>query len=92
METGSRIIGKSWAKHNQLFEKHNQLFQKDNEQFQKRNRLLGHEKPSLGCETVSRGPFATVQMAISNRPNEKMNRAKRKKAGVGAPAFTPIIN
>jgi len=52
---------------------------------------LGHEKPSLGRETVSRGPFATVQMAISNRPNEKMNRAKRKKAGVGAPAFTPKI-
>ena len=92
METGSRIIGKSWAKHNQLFEKHNGRFEKDNEQFEKRNRLLGHEKPSLGCETVSRGPFATVQMVISNRPNEKMNRAKRKKAGVAAPAFTPIIN
>jgi len=52
---------------------------------------LGHEKPSLGCETVSRGPFATVQMGISNRPNEKMNRAKRKKAGVGTPAFAPKI-
>ena len=50
------------------------------------------EKPSHGQETVSRGPFATVQMEISNRPGEKMNRAKRKKAGVGAPAFTPIIN
>ena len=73
METGSRIIGKSWAKHNQLFEKHNGRFEKDNEQFEKRNRLLGHEKPSLGCETVSRGPFATVQMAISNRLSEKMN-------------------
>ena len=91
MGTGSRIIGKSWAKHNQLFEKHNGQFEKDNEQFEKRNRLLGHEKPSLGCETVSRGPFATVQMAISNRPNEKMNRAKRKKAGVGTPAFAPKI-
>ena len=85
MGTGSRIIGKSWAKHNQLFEK-------DNEQFEKRNRLLGHEKPSLGHETVCRGPFATVQMGISNRPGEKMNRAKRKKAGVGAPAFMPLIN
>ncbi|MFV0405157.1 MAG: hypothetical protein ACK5KV_14700 [Bacteroides graminisolvens] len=53
---------------------------------------MGHEKPSHGQETVSRGPFATVQMEISNRPGEKMNRAKRKKAGVGAPAFTPIIN
>jgi hypothetical protein len=30
-------------------------------------------------------------MGISNRPNEKMNRAKRKKAGVGTPAFTPKI-
>ena len=79
------MIGRSWAKHNQLFEKHN-------EQFEKRNRLLGNKKPSLGCETVSRGPFATVQMAISNRPNEKRNRTKRKKAGVGTPAFAPIIN
>ena len=86
------MIRKNWAKHNQLFEKHNGQFEKDNEQFEKRNRLLGHEKPSLGCETVSRGPFATVQMRISNRPNEKMNRAKRKKAGVGTPAFAPIIN
>ena len=73
METGSRIIGKSWAKHNQLFEKHNGRFEKDNEQFEKINRLLGHEKPSLGRKTVSRGPFATVQMAISNRLSEKMN-------------------
>ncbi|MFV0586196.1 hypothetical protein [Bacteroides reticulotermitis] len=79
-------------KHNCLFEKAGYVFQKDNEQFEKRNRLLGHEKPSHGQETVSRGPFATVQMEISNRPGEKMNRAKRKKAGVGAPAFTPIIN
>ena len=92
METGSRIIGKSWAKHNQLFEKHNGRFEKDNEQFEKRNRLLGHDKPSHGQETVCRGPFATVQMGISNRPGEKMNQKKRKKAGVGAPAFTPIIN
>ena len=53
---------------------------------------MGHEKPSLGQETVCRGPFATVQMGISNRPEEKMNRTKRKKAGVGAPAFTPKIN
>ncbi|MFA6745481.1 MAG: hypothetical protein WCR94_06950 [Bacteroides graminisolvens] len=53
---------------------------------------MGHEKPSHGQETVCRGPFATVQMGISNRPGEKMNRTKRKKAGVGAPAFTPIIN
>ena len=73
METGSRIIGKSWVKHNQLFEKHNGRFEKDNEQFEKINRLLGHEKPSPGQETVSRGPFATVQMAISNRLSEKMN-------------------
>jgi len=79
-------------KHNYLFEKHNQLFQKDNEQFEKRNRLLGHNKPSHGRETVCYDLFATVQMGISNRPGEKMNRAKRKKAGVGAPAFTPIIN
>ena len=61
------------VKHNQLFKKHNRLFQKDNEQFEKINRLLGHEKPSPGQETVSRGPFATVQMAISNRLREKMN-------------------
>ena len=86
------MIGRSWAKHNQLFEKHNGRLEKDNEQFEKRNRLLGHDKPSHGHKTVCRGPFATVQMAISNRPEEKMNRAKRKKAGVGAPAFTPIIN
>ncbi|HCK24020.1 MAG TPA: hypothetical protein DHW31_04420 [Bacteroides graminisolvens] len=85
------MIRKNWTKHNQLFEKHNGRFEKDNEQFEKRNCLLGHEKPSLGCETVSRGPFATVQMGISNRPNEKMNRAKRKKAGVGTPAFAPKI-
>ena len=73
MGTGSQIIKKSWAKHNQLFEKHNGRFEKDNEQFEKINRLLGHEKPSLGRKTVSRGPFATVQMAISNRLSEKMN-------------------
>ena len=66
-------IGKSWAKHNQLLEKHNGRFEKDNEQFEKINRLLGHEKPSPGQETGSRGPFATVQMAISNRLREKMN-------------------
>ena len=53
---------------------------------------MGHDKPSDGRETVSRGPFATVQMVISNRPDEKMNRTKRKKAGVGTPAFAPIIN
>ena len=86
------VIGKNLLKHNCLFEKAGYVFQKDNEQFEKRNRLLGHEKPSHGQETVCRGPFATVQMGISNRPGEKMNRAKRKKAGVGAPAFTPIIN
>jgi len=34
---------------------------------------LGHEKPSLGRKTVSRGPFATVQMVISNRLSGKMN-------------------
>ena len=67
------MIGRSWAKHNQLFEKHNGRLEKDNEQFEKRNRLLGHDKPSDGRETVSRGPFATVQMAISNRLREKMN-------------------
>ena len=75
-------IGKSWAKHNQLFEKHNGRFEKDNEQLEKRNRLLVHEKPSYGEETVSPGPFATVQNGISNRLSEKLNRAKRKKAGV----------
>jgi len=52
---------------------------------------LGHEKPSLRRNTVSRGPFATVQTGISNRLNEKMNRAQRKKARVGTPAFAPII-
>ena len=91
MGTGSRIIRKSWAKHNQLFEKHNGRFEKDNEQFEKRNRLLGHEKPSLRRNTVSRGPFATVQTAISNRLRKKWNRAQRKKARVGTPAFAPII-
>jgi hypothetical protein len=75
-------IGKSWAKHNQLLEKHNRRFEKDNEQFEKRNRLLGHEQPSLRRKTVSHGPFATVQIRISNRLSEKLNRAKRKKAGV----------
>ena len=75
-------IGKSWAKHNQLFEKHNGRFEKDNEQFEKRNRLLVHEQPSDGQETVAPGPFATVQIRISNRLSEKWNRAKRKKAGV----------
>ena len=75
-------IGKSWAKHNQLFEKHNGRFEKDNEQFEKRNRLLVHEQLSYGQETVCRGPFATVQNGISNRLSEKWNRAKRKKAGV----------
>ena len=75
------------VKHNQLFEKDNGRFEKDNEQFEKRNRLLGHEKPSLGRETVSRGPFATVQMTIRNRVKSLFNRAKRKKAGVCAPAF-----
>jgi hypothetical protein len=73
MEERQACISKSWAKHNQLSEKHNQLFQKDNEQFEKINRLLVREKPSLGRNTVSRGPFATVQMAISNRLREKMN-------------------
>ena len=82
MGTGSRIIGKSWAKHNQLFEKHNGQFEKDNEQFEKRNRLLGHEKPSLRRNTVSRGPFATVQTGISNRLFLKMNPDKTKKAEV----------
>ena len=76
------MIRKNWTKHNQLFEKHNGRLEKDNEQFQKRNRLLGHEKPPLGRETVCRGPFATVQMGISNRPGEKMNRAKRKRGCV----------
>ena len=75
-------IGKSWAKHNQLFEKHNGRFEKHNEQFEKRNRLLVHEKPSYGQETVCRGPFATVQNGISNRLSKKLNRAKRKKARV----------
>ncbi len=75
-------IGKSWTKHNQLFEKHNGRFEKDNEQFEKRNRLLGHEQPSYGQETVSPGPFATVQIRISNRLSEKLNRAKQKKARV----------
>ncbi|WP_448788655.1 hypothetical protein [Bacteroides graminisolvens] len=75
-------IGKSWAKHNQLFEKDNGRFEKDNEQFEKINRLLGHEQPSYAQETVCRRPFATVQNGISNRPGEKWNRAKQKKARV----------
>ena len=75
-------IGKSWTKHNQLLEKHNRRFEKDNEQFEKRNRLLVHEQPSDSQETVAPGPFATVQIRISNRLSEKWNRAKRKKAGV----------
>ena len=87
MEERQACISKSWAKHNQLFEKHNQLFQKDNEQFEKRNRLLVRETPSPGCETASRGPFATVQMGIRNRVKSLFNQAKRKKAGVCAPAF-----
>ncbi len=76
------MIGRSWVKHNQLFEKHNGRLEKDNEQFEKRNRLLGHDKPSHGQETVCRGPFATVQTGISNRPRSKMNRQQTKKAGV----------
>ena len=75
-------IGRSWAKHNQLFEKHNGRFEKDNEQFEKRNRLFVHEKPSYAQETVCRRPFATVQNGISNRPGKKWNRAKQKKARV----------
>ncbi len=76
------MIGRSWAKHNQLFEKHNGRLEKDNEQFEKRNRLLGYEKPSHGQETVSRGPFATVQTSISNRLRSKMNRQQTKKGEV----------
>ena len=79
MEECWACIGKSWAKHNQLFEKHNQLFQKDNEQFEKRNRLLVREKPSLGRNTVSRGPFATVQTGASHRVMAKVNRQDIKK-------------
>ena len=75
-------IGKSWAKHNQLLEKHNGRFEKDNEQFEKINRLLGHEQPSYGQETVSPGPFATVQIGVSNRLTEKLNGSQQKKAGV----------
>ena len=76
------MIGRSWAKHNQLFEKHNGRLEKDNEQFEKINRLLGHDKPSHGQEAVCRGPFATVQTGISNRLRSKMNRQQTKKAGV----------
>ncbi|GAK36271.1 hypothetical protein JCM15093_1428 [Bacteroides graminisolvens DSM 19988 = JCM 15093] len=53
---------------------------------------MGHEKPSLRRNTVSRGPFATVQTGISNRLRKKWNREKRKKARVGTPAFAPIIS
>ena len=74
MEECWACIGKSWAKHNQLFEKHNQLFQKDNEQFEKINRLLVREKPSLGRNTVSRGPFATEQTGGSHRVTAIINR------------------
>ena len=76
------MIGRSWVKHNQLFEKHNSRLEKDNEQFEKRNRLLGHDKPSHGQETVAHTPFATVQTGISNRLRSKMNRQQTKKAGV----------
>jgi hypothetical protein len=76
------MIGRSWAKHNQLFEKHNGRLEKDNEQFEKINRLLVRDKPSHGQETVCRGPFATVQTGISNRLCSKMNRQQTKKAGV----------
>ena len=79
MEERQACISKSWAKHNQLFEKHNQLFQKDNEQFEKINRLLVREKPSLGRNTVSRGPFATVQTGTSHRVNAIINRQDIKK-------------
>jgi len=41
-----------------------------------------HKKPSLGGETVSPGPFATVQIGVSNRLMEKLNGSQRKKAGV----------
>jgi len=92
MEERQACISKSWAKHNQLSEKHNQLFQKDNEQFEKRNRLLVREKPSLGRNTVSRGPFATVQTGTSHRVTTIINRQDIKKAGVETPAFSPIIN
>ena len=76
------MIGRSWVKHNQLLEKHNGRLEKDNEQFEKINRLLVRDKPSYGQETVSRGPFATVQTGISNRLRSKMNRQQTKKAGV----------
>ena len=85
------MIGRSWVKHNQLFEKHNGRLEKDNEQFEKRNRLLGHDKPSHGQETVCRGPFATVQTGMSYRLSEKLNRQKTKKARVETPAFAPIL-
>ena len=77
-----RIIGRSLRKDNQLFEKHNRRFEKDNEQFKKINRLLVREKPSPRQETVSYGPFATVQIGVSNRLTEKLNGSQRKKAGV----------
>jgi hypothetical protein len=76
------MIGRSWAKHNQLFEKHNGRFEKHNEQLEKINRLLVRDKPSYGQETVCRTPFATVQTGISNRLRSKMNRQQTKKAGV----------
>ena len=44
------MIGRSWVKHNQLFEKHNGRLEKDNEQFEKINRLLVRDKPSYGQE------------------------------------------
>ncbi|WP_024997268.1 hypothetical protein [Bacteroides graminisolvens] len=69
-------------KDNQLFEKHNRRFQKDNEQFKKINLLLVREKPSPRQETVSPGPFATVQIGVSNRLAGKLNGSQRKKAGV----------
>jgi hypothetical protein len=76
------MMGRSWVKHNQLFEKHNGRLEKDNEQLEKINRLLVRDKPSYGHHTVCRTPFATVQTGISNRLNSKMNRQQTKKAGV----------
>ena len=77
-----RIAVNGLVKHNQLFEKDNGRFEKDNEQFKKINRLLVREKPSPRQETVSYGPFATVQIGVSNRLMEKLNGSQRKKAGV----------
>jgi hypothetical protein len=78
------VIGKNLLKHNCLFEKAGYVFQKDNEQFEKRNRLTAKRRFLMTICYRANG-----NKQPSGRKNEP---CKTKKAGVGAPAFTPIIN